>query len=551
MAQVPLDFRDLPKPPPDLRASDFLIGLALSGGGYRAAAFHLGTLAYLHRVGMLHQLSRLSTVSGGTFTGASYILSLVEGKAFADFFRGFYGFLCRAQLITDGLDGLGKGTVRVPSGEQKLITAIANVYDRTFLKTSSGKPYTLGQIIDSKISVQEVVFNATEFRNGIAFRFQKSASPQARIGNGKISILKEDAKLIRIADIVAASSCFPGGFEPLAFPGDFVWPDNEVPDTVQTAVEKRLPGDKTIAIMDGGIYDNQGISSLLLSDDRKKSEPLGMFIISDVDVPNDNLFPYPQKTRSSGKLTLGQLYGLLWLFFIICGLTLVAVGYDLWREIVEGTFSFWQDFFSAFMPVVLVGLVIATLVVGRRLIRDHLLKNIPQVGVGAWKRLRKLKIDDFIYIMKLRIESLLALTRSVFMDRIKALIFRQVYEDKRYQGKRISNRIDRLIDRPLKVPGASSISKDLEKKVRGAVKMPTTLWFDANPDKKREQMESLVVTGQATICFNLMQYIVRRYGEDLDEYPEVHKLWVELQNDWQQLNKYPVSLLDELLKTPC
>ena len=68
------------------------------------------------------------------------------------------------------------------------------------------------------------------------------------------------------------------------------------------------------------------------------------------------------------------------------------------------------------MPMVLVGLVIATLVVGRRLIRDHLLKNIPQVGIGAWKRFRKLKIDDFIYLLRLRVESLLALTRSVFSD---------------------------------------------------------------------------------------------------------------------------------------
>ena len=131
------------------------------------------------------------------------------------------------------------------------------------------------------------------------------------------------------------------------------------------------------------------------------------------------------------------------------------------------------------------------------------------------------------------------------------MIFKQLYEDTRYQGKRISNRIDRLINRPLKVPGVSPLSKALENKVNGAVQMPTTLWFDANPDKKREQMESLVVTGQATICFNLMQYIVRRYGEDLGEYPEVHKIWVELQNDWQQLNQHPVSLLDELLKKPC
>ncbi len=29
------------------------IAISLSGGGYRAAAFHLGTLAYLHRLNLL------------------------------------------------------------------------------------------------------------------------------------------------------------------------------------------------------------------------------------------------------------------------------------------------------------------------------------------------------------------------------------------------------------------------------------------------------------------------------------------------------------------
>lgn len=29
------------------------IGLALSGGGYRAAAYHIGTLRALHRLGIL------------------------------------------------------------------------------------------------------------------------------------------------------------------------------------------------------------------------------------------------------------------------------------------------------------------------------------------------------------------------------------------------------------------------------------------------------------------------------------------------------------------
>jgi predicted acylesterase/phospholipase RssA len=231
MEPLPPDFvQPSATPPADLRAVS--IGIALSGGGYRAAAFHLGTLSYLHRVQLLPQICRLSTVSGGTFIGAKYILSLVEGTDFPDFFRDFYQFLQTHDLIKAGLAELSQRSPQPPR-ERKLITAMANVYANTFLQDADGNPYTLGQILDADIPVKEVAFNTTEFRTGVAFRFQKSAKNTALIGNGNVSIALEDAKKIRVADIVAASSCFPGGFEPLAFPQDFVWPQNQVPATVQ------------------------------------------------------------------------------------------------------------------------------------------------------------------------------------------------------------------------------------------------------------------------------------------------------------------------------
>lgn len=38
------------------------IGLALSGGGYRAAAYHIGTLRALHRLDILEKLDVISSV---------------------------------------------------------------------------------------------------------------------------------------------------------------------------------------------------------------------------------------------------------------------------------------------------------------------------------------------------------------------------------------------------------------------------------------------------------------------------------------------------------
>ena len=44
------------------------VALCLSGGGYRAMVFHLGTLIRLNELGQLRKLARVSSVSGGSIT---------------------------------------------------------------------------------------------------------------------------------------------------------------------------------------------------------------------------------------------------------------------------------------------------------------------------------------------------------------------------------------------------------------------------------------------------------------------------------------------------
>src|SRR6478752_4030594 len=54
------------------------LGLALSGGGFRAAFFHIGVLARLAELGALRNVQVISTVSGGSIVGALYYLHLKE-----------------------------------------------------------------------------------------------------------------------------------------------------------------------------------------------------------------------------------------------------------------------------------------------------------------------------------------------------------------------------------------------------------------------------------------------------------------------------------------
>ncbi len=54
------------------------LGLALSGGGFRASLFHIGVLARLAELDLLGKVEVLSTVSGGSIVGALYYLMLKD-----------------------------------------------------------------------------------------------------------------------------------------------------------------------------------------------------------------------------------------------------------------------------------------------------------------------------------------------------------------------------------------------------------------------------------------------------------------------------------------
>lgn len=50
------------------------IGLALSGGGFRATLFHLGLLRYLRQAGLLTHVKYITSVSGGSIAAAHAVL---------------------------------------------------------------------------------------------------------------------------------------------------------------------------------------------------------------------------------------------------------------------------------------------------------------------------------------------------------------------------------------------------------------------------------------------------------------------------------------------
>jgi predicted acylesterase/phospholipase RssA len=541
------------------------IGLALSGGGYRAAGFHLGLLSYLNRVDLLKQVKMISTVSGGTFTGAKYTLSLVEGKSFQEFYQEYYAFLENTQLVKLALDRMSRNDCNIPSKRTDLITATAQVYAETFLKNSKGQPYRFGNILNANIPLQEVIFNATEFRTGIAFRFQYCANQKGKIGNGNISIDRSDAADIRIADIVAASSCFPGGFEPLAFPQDFNWSDLNIFENVKKKIRETLPQDieasidaenydnyvqndnnqsstsskDRIALMDGGIYDNQGIESLWLAD-KRNNFLLDLFIISDVDQRPANLYSLPRFLKIS-NLTLQTLDWLSKTLIIFCFLTLVTVGYEVFKDYINSQFI-WLDFFLYIVPLLLAAGISFIIIWGRNIINNKILPKIPQVGRLAWDDLKTLTINQVVNGIYLRLSSLQAMAGSVFMKRIRNMGFNFIYQQ--YKDKNREKLISNLIyelktgSSLTQLPGVQPPSAELLKVIDAAANMPTTLWLT-----KDNQLNNLIISGQATTCYNLMVYIIRKYEDNPSSYPnEVRLFWDKLVADWNNLCSNPQVL---------
>ena len=52
------------------------IGLALSGGGFRASIFHLGVIRRLEELGIMKHVHTISAVSGGSIIAAYYVIEM-------------------------------------------------------------------------------------------------------------------------------------------------------------------------------------------------------------------------------------------------------------------------------------------------------------------------------------------------------------------------------------------------------------------------------------------------------------------------------------------
>jgi predicted acylesterase/phospholipase RssA len=502
------------------------LAISLSGGGYRAAAYHLGTLRLMDRVGLLPSVVGLSTVSGGTICGMAWVVSLIEGKTFGEFYDQFSKYLIGNNVIAQALEGLTSNRDHTSHTWASLIGAASDVYARPNLFGDR----RFGDVLGARgLQLEEAIFNSTEFHTGQDFHFRRSDHATATLGNGSYPLPRAVAQHIRLADIVAASSCFPGGFEPLVFPQQFRW-TAEYP--LQSAVNDLGPVfEGGLPLMDGGIYDNQGVESLLIAFQDSSATTL---IISDVSARDTRMYDVPASPGSRGWITLNWVWRLALLMVV---LALVSAGVLAWDGFQTARRGDWRplDYLLYLVPGALAAGVGIGLWWARRRLKEANRLLGKTVDVEAWPSLKKLTVPEFTQMLALRISSLLALTSKVFMARIRRLMFTRVWEDSRYQGRRIANLIYAMARDETELFAAYPWlrpSARLVNLAETAERMATTLWF-TEPSEFTTQKQA----GEATLCFVLLRHIVRdRPGQYEAPGAPLHDLYQRLRTEWDGFN---------------
>jgi predicted acylesterase/phospholipase RssA len=325
------------------------IAISFSGGGFRAASFNLGVLSYLSTLqsngkSLLERTKVLSTVSGGTFTGVKYATGTKSGKSMEDIYKELFLFLRDVNIVDEAIEKLLDRSVWQNKKTRSLINAFSIVYHEKFFKDNNPEDKLFGMLWrDNKIHLEEISFNSSDFNNGLYFRFQKTEriiKPQENephygiIGNKFIRIPVEAAQKIRFSDIIAASSCFPAGFEPINFPDDFIFeglsPEEMSKikkDIEDNGINEGRAQQVPFGLMDGGIVDNQGIDAVTKAEARmnknannglynEKDNLIDLFIISDVASPYMDDFIYTKQSvlnwwRRLNFFNIGGIFMLL------------------------------------------------------------------------------------------------------------------------------------------------------------------------------------------------------------------------------------------------
>jgi predicted acylesterase/phospholipase RssA len=233
------------------------IGLALSGGGFRASIFHLGVIRRLEELGIMKDVSVISTVSGGSIIGAYYVCEMerrlrtrrgelatkspdaVRLEVFEEIAAGFFRALdhnirSRALVFAPFYHPLHFIRSFWPGYTRSDI--VQGEYDYFFyhgdtLDQLPSVTHGRADVVGAHLTGPKLVINTTSLLTGERKAFSREPI------SGWRELKKVNTNVLPLSRIVGASASVPGLFPPTWVSGDM--------------------------LVDGGVSDNQGVDGLL------------------------------------------------------------------------------------------------------------------------------------------------------------------------------------------------------------------------------------------------------------------------------------------------
>jgi NTE family protein len=182
------------------------IGLAVSGGGFRATLFHIGGLWRLNETGFLSKLNRVSSISGGSITAGLLGLRFQQLEFDAAGRATNFG-----PLVVDPLREFCTRDIDVFAiGESTLLPwkAASDLVEEAYRKDLFGEA-TLQDLPERP----RFIINTTNFATGASFRFSRPYAGDYRIG-----LIRNPT--FRVSTAVSASSGFPPVLSPVILKPD-------------------------------------------------------------------------------------------------------------------------------------------------------------------------------------------------------------------------------------------------------------------------------------------------------------------------------------------
>lgn len=223
------------------------IGLALSGGGYRATLFNLGSLWRLNDAGLLRRLSRITSVSGGSIT-AGVLAHAWQDLAFDASGRAT-DFAAKVAAPLRAFCRTGVDVSASLEGLTSLLESVSERVARRYAEALFGDA-TL-QDLPADGAGPRFVFYATSLQTGSSVRLSRPYLADYRIG-------RVPRPRVPLALAVAASSAFPPVLSPVVIeldPG--AWERLDGAD-----LHDRRSLRERMVLTDGGVYDNMGLENV-------------------------------------------------------------------------------------------------------------------------------------------------------------------------------------------------------------------------------------------------------------------------------------------------